>query len=166
MPKSHATIIADTVAFIPTTIPFPYSDQDTFLQQSIADILNMLRNADKLKIPRVMYGDIIRNTFTEIANILNRDKNRLNPTNNTSKEPRVIQKMCKNDSKDTMVKMDKLKENQNDTRETRVENKIEIPKLPSLQKFLKNYNKTKNHNAINHIFAENKKQSIDTLLQE
>ena len=90
MPKSHATIIADTVTFIPTTIPFPYSDQDTFLQQSIADILNMLRNADKLKIPRVMYGDIIRNTFTEIANILNRDKNRLNPTNNTSKEPRVI----------------------------------------------------------------------------
>ena len=73
--------------------------------------------------------------------------------------------MYKNNSKDPRVKMDKLKEYQNDIREPRVQNKIEIPKLPSLQKFLENYNKTKNHNAINQIFVENKKLSIDTLLQ-
>ena len=74
MPKSHATIIADTVAFIPTTIPFPYSDQDTVLQQSIVDILNMIKHKDNLKIPKIMYEDIIRNAFTEIADILNQNK--------------------------------------------------------------------------------------------
>ena len=159
MLKLHSTIIADTVAFIPTTIPFPYSDQDTFLQQSIADILNVLKNAYKLNIPRVMYGDIIRNAIAEIANIFNRNKNIFNPTNNTSKEPRVTQQMYTNNSKDASVKMDLLKNNRNDTRETRVTNNIEITKFLSFQKFLNNYNDTEKHNAINHIFAENKKQN-------
>ena len=45
----------------------------------------------------------------------------------------------------------------NNYEETRVKNEIKIPKLPSLQKILKQY--------INHIFDEDKKLSIENLLQ-
>ena len=37
--------------------------------------------------------------------------------------------------------------------------------MPSLKEFLTNYNKTEKQNTINHIFAENKKQSINNLLK-
>ena len=37
--------------------------------------------------------------------------------------------------------------------------------MPSFEKFLTTYNENKQKNSINHIFEENKKQSIDTLLQ-
>ena len=49
MPTLHTTIIADTVAFIPTNIPFPHSDQNRFLQQSIADLLHLLKKKTNLK---------------------------------------------------------------------------------------------------------------------
>ena len=52
-------IIVDTVAFIPTHIPFPYSDQESFLKQTVADLIHLLKNKDKLNIPLVMFGDEI-----------------------------------------------------------------------------------------------------------
>ena len=42
---------------------------------------------------------------------------------------------------------------------------IKIPKLPSLETFLAHYDKEKINKKINHIFAEDKKLSIDNLLQ-
>ena len=134
MAKSHATIIADTVAFIPTTIPFPYSDQDTVLQQSILDILNMIKNKDKLKLPKIMYGDIIRNAFAEIADILKQHKTKLTTTNSDTKEPRVIEKIY-----------------DNNVREPRVKTNMKIPQLPSFEKFIATYNKNEQKNSINHI---------------
>ena len=113
MPKSHATIIADTVAFIPTTIPFPYSDQDTVLQQSILDIVSMIKNKEKLKIPKIMHGDIIRNVFAEIADILKQNKTKLKTTRIDTREPRVMQKIC-----------------DNNIRESRVKTNLKIPKFP------------------------------------
>ena len=38
-----------------------------------------------------MYGDIIRNAFSEIAHILNRDTKKLQTTKTNTKEPRVKQ---------------------------------------------------------------------------
>ena len=64
IPKTHSTIIAETVAFIPTNIPFPHSDQNTFLQKSISDLLHLLKHKNNLKIPTIMYGDNIRNSIS------------------------------------------------------------------------------------------------------
>ena len=89
-----------------------------------------------------MYGDIIRNAITEIANLLNRNKNIFLLEQNTSKESRVKQTIYKNTNMDTKGNIDKLKNIRDDTRETRVKNNFEIPKLPSFQQFLKNYNDT------------------------
>ena len=65
-------IIADTVAFILTHIPFLHSYQDLFLKQTVADLLHLIKNKDKLNIPRVMFGDKIRKKITEIAELLKR----------------------------------------------------------------------------------------------
>ena len=74
IPRNHSTIIADTVAFIPTNIPFPQSDQNVFLQQSVAHLLNLLKNNKKINIPQIIYGNAIRNAISEIADILKQNK--------------------------------------------------------------------------------------------
>ena len=74
IPKMHSTIIADIVAFIPTNILFPNADQNTFLQQTVAELLHLLKHKNNLKIPTIIYGDNIRNAISEIADILNRNK--------------------------------------------------------------------------------------------
>ena len=145
-PKTHSTIIADTVAFIPTNIPFPQSDHNTFLQQSVEDLLHLLKNNKKPKIPTIMYVDVIRNAILEIADILNRNKP--HQIKLESKEPRVLTTKQKNNYE-----------------ETRVKNEIKIPKLPSLQTFLKQYDNTTKNEKLNQIFDEDKKLSIDNLLQ-
>ena len=48
IPKAHSTIIADTVAFIPTYIPFPHLDQDSFLKHTLADLLHLTKNKNKV----------------------------------------------------------------------------------------------------------------------
>ena len=74
-----------------------------------------------------------------------------------------MQQIFKNENKETRVTANILNEKQNIKQAK--ENKIKIPKLPSLKEFLTNYNKNEKQNTLNHIFEENIKQSIDNLLK-
>ena len=117
------------------------------LQQSVADLLHLLKNNNKINIPQIMYGDAIRNAISEIANILK--QNKAPQIKNHAKELRVLPTNIKKDSE-----------------ETRVENKkIHIPKLPSMETFLKQYRDKTKHEKLHHIFEQDKKLSIDNLLK-
>ena len=76
--------------------------------------------------------------------------------------------ILKNDNEETRVENKngkKLQTKQKNNYEgIRVKNKIKIPKLPSLQTFLKQYNNTTKDEILNYIFNEDKKLSINNLL--
>ena len=97
--------MADNISFISMNIPFPKADQDTFLQQTIEDLLHLLKHKNNLKIPAIMFGDKIWNAISEIAYILNRNKNEIMIR---SKEPRVVPVISTNNKAETRVKNQKI----------------------------------------------------------
>ena len=93
-----------------------------------------------------MFGGAIRNAIIEIVEILKRNK--VPQIKKFAKEARVS-----------------LPNERNSSEETRVENKkIHIPKLPSMEEFLKQFNDETKHKKLHHIFEQDKKLSINNLL--
>ena len=96
LPKTHSTVIANTVKFIPTQIPFPYSNDARYLKQTVGDLLQLLQNTNKMNIPKVMFGDEVQNAMEEIADILKHNnktikinnKNRIHPKKFDDKKKR------------------------------------------------------------------------------
>ena len=96
LPKTHSTVIANTVKFIPTQILFPYSNDARYLKQTVGDLLQLLQNTNKMNIPKVMFGDEVQNAMEEIADILKHNnktikinnKNRIHPKKFDDKKKR------------------------------------------------------------------------------
>ena len=148
LPKTHATVIADTVKFIPSQVPFPYTDNDTFLKQTIGDLLALLKNKkSKMNVPKIMFGDEIQNSIQEIATILK--QNKLQGMQNSAKETRVVSRPQQNVA----------------TQPRAVITKIKIPALPSMETFKNAWEQANRKEIVNHIFENDKKLTIDKLLE-
>ena len=67
-------IDTDTLELIPNTTPIPVFTDVEAIEQSVADIVHILRNPSKNNIPTLLVGNKICNAFREIAQVLNRDE--------------------------------------------------------------------------------------------
>ena len=72
MPNTKAVKDADTVLFIPETIPFPEVSIEDHLKQATTDIIRILTNPPSTStIPSLEIGDKTKNALLKIADILN-----------------------------------------------------------------------------------------------
>ena len=72
-PKTMKEIDTDTLELEPNTTPIPLFTDTEAIEQSISDILYILKNPSKNNIPKVLIGDKIRNAFCAITDILGRN---------------------------------------------------------------------------------------------
>ena len=75
MPTTKSVRDADTVVFLPETIPFPETSADEHLKQAATDIIRILtKKQRKTHFPSLEMGDKTRNALLKIAKILNKDE--------------------------------------------------------------------------------------------
>ena len=158
LPHTHSVVVADTVRFVQEKVPIPMASTEFFLRQAIENILDVLKQPNRLNIPAVMYGDKVKNAFTTVATLLN-DANQkpvkqLVP-NDVPSEQRVPL-ACPSATAGSLTP--KTIPSAESGPEQRVQSKTLItpPTLPPMPKTW----------ALNHIYDKaGKKLSIDALLQ-
>ena len=87
---THSDIIADTVEFIPKQIPFPNSTTETFLKQTLGDLLKLVKDKRQMNIFQAFYGDAVQNVLQELSHILQRHKFAPNATVTSGQTTKVI----------------------------------------------------------------------------
>ena len=74
MPTTKSVRDADTVVFLPETIPFPETSADEHLKQAATDIIRILtKKKRKTHFPSLEMGDKTCNALLKIVKILNKD---------------------------------------------------------------------------------------------
>ena len=86
LPHTHSVVIADTVRFVQEKVPIPMASTEFLLRQAIENVLDILKRPNRLNIPSVMYGDTVKNAFTTIARLLDKD----NPQSSKKSVPEDI----------------------------------------------------------------------------
>ena len=71
-PRTRSVRDCDTVAFFPTTVPFPEIKLDDFLRQAASDIITILTQPPSTTTPSLQAGDPVRNALTTLATQLQR----------------------------------------------------------------------------------------------
>ena len=89
----------NTLELLPNSTPIPMFTDAEAIEQSITDIVNILKNPSKNNIPKVLVGDKICNAFQYIAIILNRDTAQaipeVKPTETTTKNTQTLESTIK-----------------------------------------------------------------------
>ena len=67
-------IDTDTLELIPNTTPIPVFTDAEAIEQSVQDIVHILKNPSNNNIPKHLLGNKIHHAFCEIAQTINRDK--------------------------------------------------------------------------------------------
>ena len=74
MPSTHSVVIADTVEFLPERIAFPHSTTESYIKQTLRDLLLLLKKKNLMNVPQASFGDPIHTALQQIADVLQRHK--------------------------------------------------------------------------------------------
>ena len=150
LPHTGREIIADTVRFLPKKIPFPHETGQDRLVRAVEKIEQILNNVAPSNSPNVPNCESIKKSFAHIS------------------------KLLKNEQTSPPIKKPKLAPTRNTAPEPRVQERIVVPTLPSMPKFLtanhlsSNASKKYNFQAfLHHIYDDDgKKLNIDKLITD
>ena len=72
MPQTRTEIDADTITFIPHTIPIPETCVEDLIRQTTSDISTLLTHPPKLTTPVLELGNTTKNGLLQLTSLLNR----------------------------------------------------------------------------------------------
>ena len=168
--STRQEVDADTLTFIPHTIPIPETTTEDFIRQAVSDIATLLSNPPKETAPILKLGDATKNGLLELTSILNRNQtDDIIPTTSTkalSITPTIVQNSCP-ELQQHMTQLPRVLQQEKLRQVINRHKQLRSASHPSF--LLSNKNRLHRDSihmpALNHIYDDRgKKQSLDKLL--
>ena len=67
-------MVADTVKFVQEKVPISMASTEFLLKQAVENVLDILKHPNKLDIPTIVYGNKVKNAFTQVAHLLDKER--------------------------------------------------------------------------------------------